>query len=88
MGVDKIMVPLSERRHRIYEHEIPEVIKGLVLRLRQLLELRENRENAEIAFRTLYRLTNPEPGRPRYPEFSWETIKFYLELYLSEDFLP
>ena len=65
-----LMVPLSERRHRLYKHEIPEVVKGLVLRLRQLLEKREDRENAELAFRALFRLTNAEPGTPKYPEFT------------------
>ena len=28
-----ILVPLSEKRHRLYPHEIPEVLQGLVLRL-------------------------------------------------------
>ena len=59
------MVPLSERRHRLYGHEIPEVNKGLRLRLLQLLENREDEGSAEIAFRTLFRLTRYEPGRPR-----------------------
>jgi len=45
------MVPLSERRHRIQEHEIPEVVEGLKLRLSQLLEEREEEDKAEIAFR-------------------------------------
>ena len=70
-----LMVPLSERRHRLYDQEIPEAIKGLVLRLRQLLEKREDRESAETAFRALYRLTNAEPGRPKYPELTWENIQ-------------
>jgi len=83
-----IMVPLSERRHRIHEHEVPEVVKGLVLRLRQLIEERWERESANTAFRALYRLTNPEPGRPNYPEFTWEGVRIYLERYLSEDYLP
>jgi len=32
------MVPLSERRHRLHPEEVPEVIEGLRLRLRQHLE--------------------------------------------------
>ena len=41
----EIMVPLSERRHRLYRHEIPEVVEGLMLGL----------ERAEIVFKTLCR---------------------------------
>jgi hypothetical protein len=82
------MVPLSERRHRLYKHEIPEVVKGLVLRLQQLLEKREDRENAETAFRALFRLTNSELGRPRYWEFTWENVQTYIERYVPDDYLP
>ena len=76
---DELMVPLSERRHRLYRHEIPEVNKGLRLRLLQLLENREDEGSAEIAFRTLFRLTRYEPGRPRYPEFSWDFVQYVLD---------
>ena len=75
------MVPLSERRHRLYSHEIPEVVEGLRLRLEHLLEARDDLEIAEIAFRTLYRLEGGIVGRPRYPEFSWDFLKHYLEVY-------
>jgi hypothetical protein len=47
---------LSERRHRLYSHEIPEILEGLRLRLEELLEKREDSERAEVAFRALYRL--------------------------------
>jgi hypothetical protein len=50
------MVPLSERRHRLYGDEIPEVIEGLRLRLEALWDAKEDSERAEIAFRALYRL--------------------------------
>jgi hypothetical protein len=72
------MVPLSERRHRLYGDEIPEVIQGLRLRLEGLLEAEEDRERAEIAFRALYRLMHGDPGRPRYPEFSWDYLGYFL----------
>jgi hypothetical protein len=64
------MVPLSERRHRLYDSEIPEVILGLSLRLKQLLEERKDTEKAQNAFRCIHRLLEDNPGRPRYPEFS------------------
>ena len=75
-----IMVPMSEKRHRLYEHEIPEMIEGLRLRLETLLEARVDPERAEIVFRTLYRLRDGGIGRPRYPEFSWEFLEYYLDL--------
>lgn len=74
----KISVPLSERRHRLYEHEIPEVARGLKLRLEQLLETEEDQANAEIAFRTLYRLVRGVPGRPKYPEFDWRFVDYFI----------
>ncbi len=73
------MVPLSERRHRLFEHEIPEVVRGLRLRLEQLLEAEEDRASAEIAFRALYRLVRGEQGRPKYPEFSWEYVAYFIQ---------
>jgi len=74
----KIMVPLSERRHRLYGDEIPEVIEGLRLRLERLLEAEEEPERAEIAFRALYRLMHGGPGRPKYPEFDWDYLGYFL----------
>jgi len=78
----EIMVPLSERRHRLYSHEIPEVIEGLRLRLEKLLEAGDDLERAEVAFRALYRLNGRIVGRPRYPEFSWDFLKHYLDVYV------
>ena len=74
------MVPLSERRHRLYENEIPEVVEGLKLRLSHLLENREDKICAEVAFRALFRLSRNKPGRPKYPEFSWDFIQYYLDV--------
>jgi hypothetical protein len=76
-----ITVPLSERRHRLYSREIPEILEGLRLRLEVLLEKREDPERAEVAFRTLYRLEGGIVGRPKYPEFSWANLKIYLDHY-------
>jgi hypothetical protein len=76
------MVPMSERRHRLYSHELPEVIEGLRLRLERLLEERADKERAEVAFRTLYRLLNGCPGRPKYPKFSWKLLQQYLDQYV------
>ncbi len=68
----------------MYPHEIPEVVRGLFLRLEQLLESREDDESAEIAFRALYRLTRDEVGRPKYPNmrgesgYDWEYLDYYV----------
>ncbi len=78
------MVQLSERRHRLYTPEIPEVKRGLKLRLRELCEAREDREAAEIAFRALFRLSRNEPGRPKYPEFTWGNLQYYLDYHEDE----
>jgi hypothetical protein len=74
------MVPLSERRHRLYINELPQVVEGLRLRLEHLLETKEDQESAEIAFRTIYRLQNRDAGRPKYPEFSWDFLSYYLNM--------
>ena len=42
------MVPLSVKRHRLYDSEIPEVILGLRLRLKQLLEERKDGDSIMI----------------------------------------
>jgi len=47
----------------LYSIEIPEVKRGLKLRLQELCEAKEDREAAEIAFRALYRFSRDELGR-------------------------
>ena len=76
------MVPLSEKRHRLYKHEIPEVIEGLRLRLETLLEEKRSQEKAEVAFRVMYRLLDGSAGRPKYPEFSWDFLSYYLDFHV------
>jgi hypothetical protein len=80
-GTSGIMVPLSERRHRLYKEEIPEVVLGLRLRLEQLLEEKREIDRAEVAFRALCRLLEPGPGRPKYPrvEFTWTRLSYWLD---------
>jgi hypothetical protein len=59
---------LSEKRHRLYSYEIPEVMEGLFLRLETLAEERKEEEKARIVFRALYRLMFVKKGgRPGYP---------------------
>jgi hypothetical protein len=75
------MVPLFERRHRIYESEIPAVKEGLRLLLLRLYETREERDKAEAACRVLFRLDKKDPGRPKYPEFNWESLTYFIEYF-------
>jgi hypothetical protein len=56
------MVPLSERRHRLYPSEIPEVILGLRLRPIQLLEEKNDSGRAKITFRCMHRLLKENLG--------------------------
>jgi hypothetical protein len=75
-------VPFSERRHRLRDVEIPEVMAGLRLRLAQLLEAREDPASAEISFKALYRMENymPHGGKPGYPEpVTWQLIEEFLD---------
>jgi len=71
---------LSEKRHRLYPSEIPEVILGLRLRLIQLLEEKNDPEKAQLAFRCLHRLLEENPGRPKYPEFSWDYLAYFVDV--------
>jgi hypothetical protein len=79
------MVPLSEKRHRIYESEIPAVKEGLKLLLLKLHEMREDQKKAEAACRVLFRLDKSDPGRPKYPEFDWDSIPYFVDYFGSSD---
>ena len=74
------MVPLSEARHRIYQSEMSEVVEGLRLRLEEHLQDKDNPEDAEIGFRVLYRFIEGIKGRPKYPEFDWSYLEYYLDI--------
>ena len=76
---------MSERRHRIYEAEIPVVMEGLRLLLERQLETKDEQEKAETAFRVLYRFIFNDPGRPKYPEFEWGTVRNLLYIYYPEE---
>ena len=81
-----IMVPLPEKRHRIYEDELEQVTKGLILRLGELLESEEDQESVKVVFRIMFRFLNLRRGRPDYPEFSWSAARQMYETY--NDQLP
>jgi len=66
------------RRHRIHEDEVPEVIKGLVLRLREHMNIKEDLEAATLCFRCLWRLEEHKTGRPDYPDATWGFMEDYV----------
>ena len=78
------------RRHRLNGSEVAPV--KLAVR-NQLVELLENRNNqdrleAEILFRVWWRLRNCHAGCPSYPEFSWSTLRYYLQPERMVPFIP
>ena len=76
------MDPLSQRRPRLHEEEVPEVLDGLKLRLLQHLETEDDLLRATIAFRAFFRLMENPRGRPNYPEpVTWNTIAEWIHLY-------
>jgi hypothetical protein len=79
-------MPLSDKRHRLYPHEIPEIIQGLILRLEKLVAEGNEEEKAKIAFRTLYRLIYVNKGgRPGYPPFTWKDAEAFVYQFKDED---
>jgi hypothetical protein len=67
---------------RAHPHEIPKVIRGLILRLEMLVEERKEEVKAKITFRTLYRLMFAEKGgRPKYLGFNWGKAQVFVEMY-------
>ena len=75
---------MSERRHRIYEDEFEQVFRGLLLRLKQLLETEEDQESAEVVLRVLTRFLSLKRGRPKYFEFTWSHARAIYEAYGGE----
>ena len=68
-----------DRRHRLHEFEVPEVIKALRLLLLDYLERKEDLYNAEIAFKAFFRLIKHQSGRPDYPNpLNWQVMEEYI----------
>jgi len=69
------------RRHRLNGPEVAPVRIAVRNQLVEFLERRDKRDklNAEILFRVWWRLENCHAGCPGYPEFSWSTLRYYLQ---------
>jgi len=66
---------VSQRRHRINGLELGPVKNAVRTQLIDYLEARRSRLEAEILYRVLYRMENPNPGQPNYPDFSWAAVR-------------
>jgi len=45
--------------------------------------MREERDKAEAVCRVLFRFDKKDPGRPNYPEFSWDSLPYFVEYFGS-----
>ena len=66
---------MSQRRHRINGLELGPVKRAICTQLTEYLEARKPRLEAEILYRVLYRIENPNTGQPNYPDFSWSAVR-------------
>jgi acyl CoA:acetate/3-ketoacid CoA transferase len=64
------------RRHRLHPEEIPEVTRGLLLRMQELARARTDLQAAGTAYMAFKRLTSQEKGRPRHVEVTWNLIDY------------
>ena len=78
------------RRHRLYQLEIGPVKRSVENRLLQLLNEHSPEDilEAEILFRVWYRFNVHHQGRPKYPLFSWATLRTYLKPEIMVPIVP
>lgn len=69
------------RRHRLNGSEVAPVKRAVRAQLVEFLETRDNKDRlrAEILFRVWWRLENCHSGCPKYPEFSWSALRYYIQ---------
>ena len=73
------------RRHRLHPEEIPEVTRGLLLRMQELLRERTDLKAAGTAYMAFRRLMSQEKGRPRHVEVSWDFIEHTVHWFLLRE---
>ena len=70
---------MNQRRHRLTTAlEIRYVKESIRARLVELLEGRTDETEAIVLFQVWWRLTNPRQGNPRYPRFSWSSLRAFI----------
>jgi hypothetical protein len=73
------MEPLTMGRRRFDEEEIRELRRGLLLRMRELLEEEKDLHSAELAYSIFSRLKAGEKGRPKKVKLSWDYIRYVVD---------
>lgn len=69
-------------RRRFDEEEIQELRRGLLLRMRELLEEGKDLHAAELAYSLFSRLESGETGRPQKAKVDWGVIKYTVDYFL------
>jgi hypothetical protein len=64
------------RRDRLHPEELPEVTRGLLLRMQELASARTDLQAAGTAYMAFKRLSSQEKGRPRYVEVGWDFLDY------------
>ena len=69
-------------RRRFSEEEARELRRGLLLRMRELLDEGKDLHAAELAYSLFSRLESGERGRPHKAEVDWDFIKYVIDSFL------
>jgi hypothetical protein len=66
-------------RRRLEKEEMEELRRGLLLRMRELLEEVKDLHAAEVAYSLFTRLESGEKGRPHKAKVDWDFIKYVID---------
>ncbi len=66
-------------RRRFSEEEVRELRRGLLLRMRELLEEGKDLHAAEVAYSLFSRLESGERGRPHKAKVDWDFIGYVVD---------
>ena len=69
-------------RCRLEREEAQEVKRGLLLRMRELLEGRRDLHTAEVVYSLFRRLEFGEKGRPKKVKVDWDFIDYVVNYYI------
>ncbi|MCX6656975.1 MAG: hypothetical protein NTY03_17930 [Candidatus Bathyarchaeota archaeon] len=69
-------------RCRLEREETQEVKRGLLLRMRELLEERRDLHTAEVVYSLFLRLDSGEKGRPKKVKVDWDIIDYAVNYYI------
>jgi len=78
----QLMDPLTMGRRRFEEEEIRELRRGLLLRMRELLDEGADLNAAELAYALFSRLGSGVKGRPRGAKVDWDFINYVVDSFL------